>query len=158
MLDRVGVIEPLLTRAIAVSEDVGPAGAAVERVVLGRDRVTDRSARARYRGAPGDDAARGIVRFDLRVPFELPADAFRCIAAGDDIGHAAGEPQNVERGAIDHLDALHVTGRDARQPLGDRVALAGKAFAVQQDVALCLTQAAPLPLAFLDVEARNLLQ
>src|SRR5690606_13593059 len=46
----------------------------------------------------------------------------------------------------------------ARQPLGDRVALAGKAFAIQQDVAFRLTQPAPLPLAFLDVEARNLLQ
>src|ERR1051325_1086757 len=150
------VAAPLLVarlhQAAALVEDPRRAArAAAVAAVVEAERVLHRSLLAADRDVESREERIGVVRAELRPVLPLSGHAGRL---DDDVRTLTVEPRDVERGAVDDLDALDVAGRNAPELRDHVVVLARQPLPVDDDVARRLAEPARLVL-LLDGEAGN---
>src|SRR5205823_2194545 len=146
------VFPPLLGQCAGRTVDPRRAArAAAVAAVLDSDRVLHRTFRAAHGDVEAGKERIGVVRAELRPVPPLPTDSG---GADDHVRYLAGEAGDLERCAIDDLDAFDVSRRDAAQLRHDVVRLPGEPLAIDDDVAGGLTEAARIFL-LLDRKAGN---
>ncbi len=147
--------------AETISDEVGPARTAVERIVAQRERPCRLAGRPGNRDVALGQAYRRRPGRSLRTPFEA---AGHPAGLGDHIGNPSGQARDVEVGTVDDLDTDHVVRRNAGQLIVDVGRLAGQPFAVNEHVARGLAKAALLvpasetATAAFDTEAGHVLE
>ena len=84
-----------------------------------------------------------------------PGAGDAALPVGDDVHHLARQAWNIQHGAVDQVDPLHLAGRNAPEGGFRPVRLAGNALAVDQQIAARLPEAAQAVIIVLDGKAGN---